>query len=427
MAQQTDNIKLVLPENGEYTDIWDKPTNDNFIKIDTEIGSIKSEIQDARGSESSMATRLDVALNSDGTLKDVPQINKGSVSPVFGKVNSFGDIVDLDGRIALNDFDNFYARQGDADMKTFLARLGNDWVHDSVVSAASNYLTFTGPTVTANGNLQSIYANINGFLARIRKQDVVTVSGIAGQRWFAIQRNPSGVVIASDTIGSCNQYPATTGPLIRFKDSTKNFVTIGVKPGDVITITSPASNKGKYVVDSTNAQDTNCALDEVFIKGQFNSLSTAVTYTITDPYAATLVVESAAHTPNFINVTDKIYIGTGQFDGTNMTSLTQYALKGKYEEWQAVTLIANFFNNTFAHKIGYMPKKVSFYASATNDYLSPLYPLGVASGASGLERNVIIQIDQTQIQAKNPISGLYYKDYAGVSQTSGFMLMIAER
>lgn len=427
MANQTDNIKLILPDNGEYTDIWDGPVNENFTKIDTEIGSIKSEIQDARGSESSMATRLDVAINPDGTLKDVPQISKGSVSPVFGSLDSFGDTVDLDGRIALNDWDNFYAQQGDGSLQSFLARLGNDWVSNSVVSAANNYLTFTGPTVSANGNIQSIYANINGFLARIRIQSTVTVSGAAGQRWFAIQRNPTGVVLTSDTIGSCNQYPATTGPLIRFKDSSKNFVTLGVKPGDVLTITSPASNKGNYVILSTNTEDSNCAVDEVFIKGKFNAITTAVSYSITDPYAATLIVEAAAHSPNFQSVSNKIYVGTGQFDGTNMTSLTQYALKGRYEEWQAVTLVSNYYNNTFAHKLGYVPKKVYFYASATNDYLSPLFPLGVASGASGLERNVIIQIDQTQIQAKNPISGLYYKDYAGVSQTSGFMLMIAER
>jgi hypothetical protein len=427
MAQQTDNIKLILPDNSEYTDIWDKPVNDNFVKIDTEIGNVKSEVHDARGSESSMATRLNVALNQDGSLKDVPAIAKASTSPVYGNNNSFGDAFDLNGRIGANDFDNFYAKSGDVNLQAFLARMSSDWISDSVVSASTNYLTFTGAVVTANGSITPVYANINGFLSRVRIQSTVTVSGAAGQRWFALQRNPNGVVLTSDVNGSCNQYPATTGPLIKFKDATKNFVTLGVKPGDILKVTSPVANKGYYTVKSTNTEDSNCAIDELFINGQFGALGTAVNYQVIDPYAATLLVESAAHSPVFQRVSNKIYIGVGSFDGTNMTSITQYALKGKYEEWQAVTLVSNDYNNTFAHKLGYMPRKVYFYAASTNDYLSPLFPLGVASGASGLERNVIVELTQTQIQAKNPISGLYYKDYSGVSQTSGFMLMIAER
>ena len=427
MASKTDNINLILPDNSEYTDIWDVPLNDNFITIDTEIGSIKSEIQDARGSESSLATRIDVALNQDGSLKDVPAVAKASTSQVYGRTDIFSDPLDLNSRILKSEFDIFYVLQGDLDLTTIMSRLGNDWVPDSVVSAANNYLTFTGAQVKADGSVQKIYANINGSLSRIRNLDSVTVSGAAGQRWFALQKNPTGVILTTGTAGTTNQYPVTTGPLIRFKDTSKNFVSLKVSPGDTLKITSPAANKGLYVVDQTNVENPSCAVDELFIRGNFNSIGASVTYEVVDPFAATLVVEAVAHSPNFVSVPNKIYIGVGTFDGVNVTALTQYALKGRYEEWQAVTLVALNYQNTFAHKLGYMPKKVSYYASQTNDYLSALIPLGVASGASGLERNVIMQIDQTQIQVKNPISGLYYKDYAGVSQTSGFMLMIAER
>lgn len=431
MASNSDNFQLILPEKGEFTNAWDKPMNNNFTIIDRELGDVKGEVTDARGSAGTLAERLDEALNADGSVKPVPEIVKASSSQVYGR-DLLGVDYDLDQRILQNDFESFYARQGETTLRDMLARSGNNWVHNTVVTAPSGFLSFTGANVKIDGSVSPVYANVNGYLSRFRTLVSIATPGAAGTKYFAIQREASGKVVLdsslpSATFGTTLQEPATTGPLIKFKDASRNFATEDIQPGDLLIISTPGDNQGTYVIQDTFNTNGSLATSELLIKGKFQSLTSNLSYTIVDPFAGTLLIEDTDPGAAFSVVTDKIYIGQGAYNGVTYTSFTTYQQLGKFQEWQAVTLSSGNFEAIYNHNIGFVPRSLQIFASASSDFASPLIPLGIASGPSGLERNVIVQITREQIKIKNPVTGIFYKDYDGVTQTSGFLLVLAER
>jgi hypothetical protein len=169
-----------------------------------------------------------------------------------------------------------------------------------------------------------------------------------------------------------------------------------------------------------------------------------------------------------------IYIGRAVFDGSQITSITSYALKGRFEQFVSISLLGGNFSQTISHNIGYIPSKIQFFASQASDYSQNLEPLSVnelsvdtfsagslpvfdpgtsptfnanSSGAtftagdlpsltpgtlpsltSGtLQRSVISDHNDMTIRVKNATNGLFYKSFDGVAQTSGFLLVVAER
>src|SRR5271166_4649830 len=109
MATNTPNLDLVLPGLGEFTNNWNVPLNQNFTTIDTAIGNIDGTLTDAQGSQASLNARLSISLNADGTLVPIPEIKKAETSQVYGRLDPLGNALDLDNRILLNDFDNFFS------------------------------------------------------------------------------------------------------------------------------------------------------------------------------------------------------------------------------------------------------------------------------------------------------------------------------
>lgn len=426
MATKTPNLQLILPGLGEFTDRWNEPLNSNFEVIDEAIGAIDDEITAARGSQTNLNTRISVALNNDGTLKAVPEISKARNSTIYGADDGVTDF-DLDRRIELGDIEAFNARMGLTSLIDSLAFAGNDDVSDSVLSAASNYITYTGANVKVDGQTQPVVANINGYRQVIRVQKQVTISGSPGSYYITMDRSPTGELLLDRTGVGQDTGTVSLGPttkLNKFSDSTQNFISLGVQPGDVIEVTTNGSpNKFTYVVASI------FSATELLIIGRFESAQANLNYKITYPIGPSINFTATPHAAKFAPVSNKIYIAKVAFDGTNVTSITQYALKGRYEEFFSVNAAPTFEINA-VHALGYFPRKLEVLASQANNYTANLEPLGtgVASG-SGVnnDRNVITDISQTVIRAKNPTSGVFYKDYSGSAQTTGYLLIRAER
>lgn len=427
MASKTPNLGLIKPDIGEFTDSWHIPLNKNFDLIDAAVSDLQNITDAAKGTAASLDDRLSVSLNANGSLKDVPEIAKARNSTVYGADDGTTNHT-LDERIERGDREVFDGRAGSATLLDAGAFAANDFVHNCVVSAPTNYLTFTGANVKVDGSFTRVVANINGYKRVVRRLMETTISGAAGDYYLYLDKNLAGEIVVDRTAPLDNT--GATGvdgssKLRRFSDVTQNFVTSGVQPGDILEITTTGSvNKYQYIVtglDGTSA---------LFVQGLFESAQAALNYKITNPLAPSLSFTGVAHAKRFEEETDRIYIGKCVFDGANVTSVTQYALKGRYEEWFSVTPLGGDYEITALHKLGYFPSKISLYASQANDYSQALEPLApaVASGAGvSTDRGAIVDMTDSTIRVKNPTNGIYYKSYGGVSQTSGFLLVVAER
>lgn len=427
MASKTPNLGLVKPDLGEFTDSWNIPLNKNFDLIDEAIGNLESVTDAAKGTASSLDARLSVSLNADGSLKDIPEVAKARNSTVYGADNGTDDFV-LDDRIERGDREVYDARSGATALLDAHAALADDFVPNSVISAPVSFLTFTGANIKVDGSVTPIICNINGYRRVVRKLIQTTVSGSSGTYFIYLNKNLSGEIILDRTAGGQNTGATNAdgfGDFTRFTDSTQNFVTSGVQAGDIIEITTTGSpNKYQYVVASV------VGANELTIVGRFESVQANLNYKITNPLAPTLGFTATPHSFRYSRANDLIYIGRCVFDGSNVTSVTQYQPKGRYEAWFSVSLTAGDYEVLAQHNIGFVPTKLSLYASQANDFTQPLEPIAVCQvSGSGVtdDRAAVSDMTDTLIRVKNATNGVFYKDYSGVTQVSGFLFVIAER
>jgi hypothetical protein len=486
MASKTPNIQLIKPAAGEYFNRWNEPVNQNWDILDEEVGSLKEEVIDARGTESTLADRLNNGLELDGQIKLTSELSDLRSSTIYGSDDGTADYT-IDQRIEKSEVEVWYARQQAAQLIDAMAWNGDESAHNAVLSAASNYITYAGAVVTVNGAVTPVEANISGYRQVIRTNKTTTISGASGTRYLYLERSSAGEVIYTipSATGTVSTY-SPTSKLCKFASSTGNFVTAGVKPGDILKITGPVSNPnvGDYVVLATSVEDpTNLNPNEVRIVGEFFTSSTGVDAQVVNTISPTLGVTSTAHSKKFSKISNRIYIGRCVFDGTNVTSVTIYASKGQYDEFISVTAD---FAQTVAHNLGYIPSKIELYGSQANDFSQPLEVLSVAEMSSGgatltsgsvsttpatvtfnpgntvlssgsqtltyvaptlsytdmvvtytapaitytspvLKRSVVVRFTDTTLEVKNATLGLFYRDYGGADRTSGYLRIVCER
>lgn len=435
MATTTPNLKLILPANNEYFNTWDQPTNGNFTIIDTAVGAVTSEVIAARGSAASLNARLSAAMDPGGNLNATPEVATARVSTVYGGFDPITNVaLDLDGRLEQGDREEFYARQG-------LSMLvdGEAWGVDqnknnAILVAPTNYLTASGGVVTLNGGVSTVVANINGYRQVVRVNKTVTVTGSAGTYFLSLSKVTGGDTYLSVPSAATGQTAIYNGNTLvaKFTDNSQNFVTLGVQPGDILNVTGPSGNPniGSFIVLATNTQDSaNLTTSDLAVYGQFSSAVTGLNYTLSNPFGATLGFTGTAHAKSFARVANKIFIGRCVFDGSNVTGITEYQPLGVYAGFTSIALTGGAFSVTIPHNIGYFPSKVHIYASQASDFSQPLELLSVAdiSGGGSLQRSVIAQMTDLTISIKNTTSGLFYKDFNGTSQTTGFLYVVVER
>lgn len=431
MAAKTPNLNLILPANGEYFNIWDQPMNNNWTIVDAAVGSLQAEILAARGSATNLDDRLSAGLNPDGTPIASAEVSSARSSSIYGSLNGAVPYT-LNDRLEQGDRENFTARSSLPTLVDALAWGEDTNKNNSVISAANNYLTFTGAVVSLAGNVTPLIANINGYRQVVRTIKTATISGAPNTYYLTLTRSVGGEQYLNVTgnTGALGTY-ATNGLVARLSDSFQNFVTAGVKPGDVLNITAPSGNPNinQYIVLATNVEDSvNLATNELAVIGQFVSAGTGFNYTINNPVAPQLGFSSTPHAKSFARSANKIYIGRCVFDGTNVTSLTIYQNMGVYAAFTSVTLSSGSFSLNIPHNLGYFPSKIQFYGSQASDFTQPLDLLGIGDmTTSTLQRSVIAQTSDLAVLVKNPTNGIFYKDFSGTAQTSGFRYVVAER
>jgi hypothetical protein len=132
------------------------------------------------------------------------------------------------------------------------------------------------------------------------------------------------------------------------------------------------------------------------------------------------------------------------FDGTNVTSIISYPYQGIYAAWHQVTPSAGDFALNISHNLGFVPRLINIYASTANDLTQPLELMSTAKMTQGavslnagdqtvtytppaLRRSVVAKTTDTVINIKNATNGVFFEDYNGSLQTSGYVYVIVER
>jgi hypothetical protein len=447
MAKKTNYLQLILPALGEYFNRWNEPVNANFQKIDDEMSSVGQEIIDARGGSETLADRLSSSLNDDGSLKDVPEVAAARSSKIYGSGDG-GNFFTLDDRLEAGDLEVLTARQGLSALADSQAWAQDDTPHNCLVNGPSNPLTFSGAVVTLNGGTTPVVSNINGYRSVTSIQDAVTVAGAAGTYYLYLDRNPTGrqYYQVPDSAGTTGLM-TSSNKLSKFSASSTNLIASGVKVGHILEVTAPAGNLnvGRWVVAQTAAENPDeLGNNEVRIVGEFASSSTGISAQFIDTVAPSLGFTSTPPSKTFQRLVGRVYIGRAVFDGTNVTSLVSYAYQARYAGFTSVSLVSGDFNQTIQHALGVFPRRVHVYASQKNDFTAPLEPLSIAkttqgavaisSGSQtitytppGLRRSVIVRFDDTTISIKNATNGIFYEDFDGNAQTTGFLFVVVER
>lgn len=505
MATKTPLIGLIKPSFNEYKNSWYIPINKNWDTVDEQLGGVIQTLTTAQGSMTDIADRLDVSLNSDGTLKSIPEIKVARSSTIYGDNPSPAGLdYALVDRIEQGDREVFYARQGfsfqlsitissgvptastsstevllpgmliggtgiptgttilSVDSSTQITMSANatasgaqtlnlysngklvdsnanekdDSPHNCIQYAPSGFLGFTGAVVKVDGSTYPVIADINGYRKVIRKELSTTISGSSGTYYIYLQNTLTGDLLIDRSAGVQTGEVSTYGAdskLRKFSSGTaQNFITAGVKPGDLLEITnSGSSNKNVYVVARTSAEDpTYLTVNSIAVTGLFSTLQQNLNYKVTNPASPSIGFVSTAHAKRFQRTPGRIYIGRAVFNGTSVTGVTAYSLKGRYEEWFSVSLSGGDFSTPVTHNLGFFPSKIEVFAAQNASYTTTIEPMSIAGATGGsttLTHSVLVEATDLIINVKNATNGIFYKDYSGSNQTTGFILVRAER
>ncbi|NBO55980.1 MAG: hypothetical protein EBU84_15655, partial [Actinobacteria bacterium] len=212
MALKTPNIGLIKPNNGEYENVWDIAINKNSDLLDGAISDIQSELLEARGDKSSLDERISVSLNSDGTIKDQSEIVAARNSSVYGNGTTEAAF-SLDDRIEQGDREIYAARGGLDSLAASIAFAQDGNSHNTIVSAPTGFLSFTGANVKVDGSVTPVVANINGYRQVIRSLKSKTITGSAGTYYIYLDKSETGEIYLDRTGTGQNNGVVSTNSL----------------------------------------------------------------------------------------------------------------------------------------------------------------------------------------------------------------------
>ena len=459
MAKKTGFLGLILPALGEYFNKWNTPVNDNFQKIDDFASAFGSEIETARGSAATLNDRISTAIASDGSLNDVPEVIDARSSKIYGSGSGSG-FQKLDSRLEAGDFEMFYGRQSRSTLVDGIAWGDSNVVHNTLVSGPTGPLTISGATVTLNGAVNPVVSNINGYRCVTDINDYFTfpISAASGTYYLYLTRSASGRAVPKPTDITIPVTVNGTG-LISVLTSTNKLSKFtagtgislaGVKAGDLITVTGV----GTFLIAQTVTENpTDLDGTSVCIVGEFPSSTSSgsgFSATFTRQTLPTLGYTVIAPSKYWAEYTDMIYIGRCVYDSVTKSitagSLITYPYQAVYtgNPPQSVIPVGGDFTLSIPHNLGFIPRRISIYASQASDFSQPLEMLSVAKMGSGsvtlssgsqtitytaptLRRSVIVSFTDTYVFIKNATNGIFYEDFNGNAQTSGYLFVVVER
>lgn len=476
MASSTAFLQLVLPVNGEYENTWDSPLNANLTKIDTWASGVAGEIVDARFTKSTLKAFLEVAHNSDGTLKPTTEVSNARSSIAYGDEDDDAEDLDLADRLDLGDREILLARSGSASLRDGLAF--QHYLQDQVLSGAKtlqgypSWMGFTGSVVRIDGSTTPLFLMAGGHLMRTRVQEEVNLSGeAAGTKYIYAQYEPDGVIrVDGDSSSAPPASPSgvtgSDGTKVRkFTDSTTDFTTKDIEVGDLLEILGSSANAKEYqIAEVAPGADVNALL----VKGVFSSSLASLDYIVKDMLSPSYGFDTAL-TP----ADGKLYIGEADFDGASVTAVRAMHFKDSFvSEWRAVDVAGGSptFEEIFNHNLMSDQLDVIVQASQANDGTQPVQALsmgvldntlgvtinntlnftpgshnpgtsdatytpgsltgtvtGAISGTVVPESSVFAKFSRTQIHVKNAVSAKFYKDYNGTQRQTGFIRVLIRK
>lgn len=475
MPSKTSYLNLILPANNEYSDTWDVPLNKNFSILDEEAEIIAGEIQAARFTKTSLAEFLAVGHLTSGELRPSPEVDDARNSPVYGDDDGSSTDHELKTRLDLGDREVWDSRETEASLLSSLARRARDFDYPDTVykgpktaEGQPNFLTASGSEFQLNGDPEAIEFNVDGYYLRVNTNESVNVSGGDGIRYLYAKKPSTPEIIIDSSTGNNGTTAANAlnnNKVQIFKDLTKDFVALGIKPGYILQVFN-TDNEGEYIVEEVGFDGNN---DEMKIIGIFKNAIGSINYNLVDPLKPELGVDTA-----YSEEEGKCYIGEANYlSGALIGSTTvSYNFKGKYEStFEAINVSSTpYFEKIFNHNLGKIPRKIFLYGSLASDESLPIEPLSteitgndfavnltntlaytqgvfdpgtsdatytdgslggsVSSSLTGSLYNlksVIVKATKTQIFVKNPTANHFYRDYDGTDQDSGFLKVICEK
>lgn len=487
MATKTQELGLDQPGRGEFTDSWHIPLNDNAAKIDVAIRDIRAEIRDARGNKSALRDRLNAGMDSDGILLPTAEVLQAINSFVYGNTAGskyFSELNDL------RDDEILRARQGQDSLQGGIAYLksfqkGSILTGSKNVNGEPSWAGSVANKVAIDGSANPLYLEIAGKAARIRKLTETDLDASPGIYYVYATWQPDGVAYLNPgTVTGSITYEGSVTDLHLLNtlfDATQNFVTSGVRAGDIL-----AYQGGKYVV----AEDPT---DGHYLKivGNFSASAPSTgAYTLSDPLGVVLgkVTDEAAVPAKSLVLVE------ATSDGASVTSYNARHFGDTYVgDWRAVDVSTiPTFEEVWNHRLGTQDLEVSVQVKLASDseYVetlsltkvantlvpsvdltpvsvgltdsrtltkgtlatdavsdgdpahshtvsgSPAYsagaltaalsgtPITSLAGAVYPENSVAVKYSRNQIKVKNAMASKLYRDYDGVERTTGFVRVI---
>jgi len=423
MSTRTNYLNLVLPELNEFVNSWNSPVNQNMESIDDFCSDLYESLVGSsatstwagiRGSLGSLANRLDVSINADGSLDltNSPDLLDIAVSSSMGaftapvdRLNytdaklyeaglpapysrfaampasgptagtphggSSGGIPaqvrpDLDSGIALRA--GHFGWSQEAASSPFAAR---NWEPGLVTGGGGTFITgVASGKVQLNATAAPAIFDIDGYAFRMREDlifDYSTVVGLAFTNyvWFYVDRNESGYNDATFLYGS----PAAAKDLRKLQNgstgvtaasifgqagATFNAAPYRVYPGDTLVISSGTA-AGDYVIKSVDSAT------QLTISGEFKADIANVTWEVRDNWLPNIgCSKTALATDRPPQVAGRVYIGRVEHTAGVPVPVV-FAKGGTYDTgW----IVPGGYPYTITHDIGGLPGSVEIWCRA---------------------------------------------------------------
>lgn len=423
MSTRTAFLDLILPELNEFINTWHSPVNQNMESIDdfcndlyeSLVGSSATATWAAlRGSLASLATRLDVSINADGTidLSASPDLLAIAVSAYTGQfstpVNRLNDTDDrlydsgqpaVGGRFvpipATGPTAGFPHESIDSGIAIRAADFGANgaqpisspqrpWAPGLMTGGGGTFITGVSDSkVQFNGLAAPAIFNIDGYVFRLREDilfDYALLTPIVNQYvWLFIDRIEGnynnanfryGTAVAAKDLRRLQSGAGTgqtSGSVFQAPGALFNTALIGrIKSGDVLVIDSGAA-AGEYAIDVLDGITPDIKLT---IKGTFKANLSGLTWHIQDNWHPNLgaVITGTDPTVRPAFVAGRVYIGRVKHQvAAAPIEVVTFTAGGVYDSgWIVPT-----FPQTLPHNLGALPSSVDVWVrenSASHAY-----------------------------------------------------------
>lgn len=411
MAGKTTFLELVQPALNEFLNSWHEPINQNFEDIDDWVkdlydslvgSSSTSTWSSLRGSLGSLASRLDVSINDDGTIDlsgstDILALASSTVYGTQGSPRVRFDLSDLEvSRARSPVYGDRFSTNPSAlgDLEVGLAHITRDtglgadnamgspsrgahgWTAGSLDLSGSGVgkIVFSGTSIGA-GNTWPVFA-VDGHVFRIREPlvlDYSTLGGLAdGTLVYLFVERRDYNNASYKYRGQSDATAATARDLRRLQGGADGVIgssetlftsasamfssaTLGqVLPGDELVISSGAA-AGTYIIASVGSNT------QITINGKLKTKNlSGLSWYIWDsrcPNVGAVKVSSASDPPPY--QAGRAYIGSCSHSTSDSpTSVISFAKNGLYDSGWSETITTATFPMVFDHHIGVRPTEL---------------------------------------------------------------------